>query len=167
VTTPPEPTQPAGPPGDETALGDAGKRALHAEREARRDAETARKTAEERAAAIASRLLAAEVRAAAAGKLADPGDAPRLLDLAQFTPGEDGSYDTGAITAAIDQLVTGKPYLAAGARGVFQGSGDGGPRGEPGGGGQLTRNDLRGMTPQQVNQARRAGKLDHLLKGER
>jgi len=58
------------------------------------------------------RLLRAEVRAIAADKLSDPSDAVRLLDLSEFTPGEDGSFDAKQITGAIDALVEAKPYLA-------------------------------------------------------
>jgi hypothetical protein len=61
------------------------------------------------------RLLRAEVRAIAATKLSDPGDAVQLLDLDDFEPAEDGSYDPKAIGAAIDKLVEEKPYLARGA----------------------------------------------------
>jgi hypothetical protein len=170
TTTPPEPAPAPGPAAatpdaGDAALGDAGKRALDEERRARKDAETARKTAEEHAARVAHRLLHAELRAAAAGKLADPGDAARLLDLSRFTQAADGSYDTGAIGAAIDQLLTHKPYLAAGQRTPFQGGGDGGPRGEPGAR-QITREDLKGMSQAQIAAARREGRLDHLLRGQ-
>lgn len=73
------------------------------------------------------RILEAEVIRAAAGKLADPADAVRLLDLE--VP-DDGEVDTEAIEAAIAELVDQKPYLAATVR---QGSGGGGarPAGEP------------------------------------
>lgn len=94
------------------------------------------------------RLLKAEVRAAAAQKLADPADAVRLLDLASFTVGDDGEIDGAAITAAVEQLVTDKPYLAAQPSG-FQGSGGNGPRGaRPGTGPTL---------PQLIAEAERSG----------
>lgn len=94
------------------------------------------------------RLLKAEVRAAAAQKLADPADAVRLLDLASFAVGDDGEIDGAAIAAAVDQLVTDKPYLAAKPTG-FQGSGGGGPRGgRPGTGPTL---------PQLIAEAERSG----------
>lgn len=69
------------------------------------------------------RLLHAEVRAAAAGVLADPDDAVHLLDLDQFDPDE---IDRKAITAALDQLVKAKPYLSPT---PGNGSGEGGARG--------------------------------------
>jgi hypothetical protein len=60
----------------------------------------------------ASRIIRTEVKAAAAGKLADPEDATRFIDLAQFKLGNDGEVDTKAIAKAVDELVKEKPYLA-------------------------------------------------------
>ncbi|OZF23960.1 hypothetical protein CH296_28375 [Rhodococcus sp. 14-2496-1d] len=60
-----------------------------------------------------SRILRSEVRAAAAGKLADPADAVKFLDLDQFDVGEDGDVDQDEIEDAIEDLVKRKPYLAA------------------------------------------------------
>lgn len=59
------------------------------------------------------RLLKAEVRAAAGGKLADPEDAVRLLDLGDFSVGDDGDVDRTPIDKAITDLLETKPYLAA------------------------------------------------------
>ncbi|WAL73105.1 hypothetical protein OU787_17290 [Kitasatospora sp. YST-16] len=56
-------------------------------------------------------LVRAEVRAAASGRLADPADALALLDLEKLTP-EKGEPDPAAIKAALDELLTAKPYLA-------------------------------------------------------
>lgn len=67
----------------------------------------------EATAAANARILKAEVRAAAAGKLADPADALTMLDLTRFEVGEDGEVDTEEITEAITDLLTRKPYLAA------------------------------------------------------
>jgi hypothetical protein len=84
------------------------------------------------------RLLRAEVRAIAAQKLADPSDAVRLLDLDDFEPAADGSYDPKAIAAAIDKLVDDKPYLVRSATSgpprVPQGTRGtpGAPAGDPG-----------------------------------
>jgi hypothetical protein len=123
-------------------LGDAGRKAIAEERSARRAAEKAARDAQselerirsesmsstEKAIAEAKaqgrkealstandRLVKAEVRAHAAGKLADPGDAAALLgDLSGFV-GDDGEPDSRAIAKAIDDLLEAKPYLAAGA----------------------------------------------------
>jgi hypothetical protein len=64
-------------------------------------------------AAANQRILRAEVRAAAAGKLADPADAQKFIDLEQFEVDEDGELDQGEIAKAIADLVKSKPYLAA------------------------------------------------------
>lgn len=123
-------------------LGDAGKKALDAERAERKKAErrakdldaelaklreasmseqekaveAARREAREEAfKSVNQRLVAAEVRAAAGGRLADPEDAVRFLDLDQFPISDGGDVDTRAIISAVDGLVKQKPYLAAGA----------------------------------------------------
>lgn len=63
------------------------------------------------------RLIRAEVIAAAAGKVADPGDAYAILTankaLAGLEVDGEGNVDTDAIAAAIDDLVKTKPHLAA------------------------------------------------------
>jgi hypothetical protein len=136
-------------------LGDAGKRALEAERKARRNAERAAKAAQaeleaareaslsetERAIAQAardartaaytefnSRLVKAEARAIATGRLADPSDVAAFIDLSTIEVDEDGTVDTKAISKAIDDLIKTKPYLAAQRVG---GDVDGGARGKP------------------------------------
>lgn len=78
------------------------------------DAEEKARIIEERVTAAANqKILRAEVRAAAAGKLADPSDAHKFLDLGQFEVGEDGDVDQDEIADAIDDLLKDKPYLAA------------------------------------------------------
>lgn len=115
-------------------LGDKGKQALDrmkarlkAERAARLalearlnetsaadDAERIQREADAKAAAKANaRILSAEVRAAAAGKLSDPSDALTFIDLTQFDVDDDGSVDQDEIAEAIADLVRRKPYLAA------------------------------------------------------
>jgi membrane protein involved in colicin uptake len=121
-------------------LNDGGKKALDAERKARRAAERAAKAAqaeieklkeaqlseaeravaearrEARAEALAevnARVLRAEIKAVATGKLTDPADALTFLDPSEFDVSEDGEVDTKSISKAIDDLVKSKPYLAA------------------------------------------------------
>ncbi len=147
-------------------LGDAGKVALERERRARREAEqraqafedelkTLRQkgmTENERAIAKAReegiraerevsnrRLITAEIRAAAAGKLRDPSDALAHIDPGYFRVGDDGEVDRKEIDAALKQLLEDKPYLAAGNGTSTRGSADGGAR-PPGSG--PTINDL-------------------------
>lgn len=145
--TPPEPDATSDPDHADEApaeLGDPGKAALSAERKARAAAEreakalkarldeleTANLSEVDRAikeardaatrdamSAVNDRILRAEVKAMAGGKLADPSDAVNLIDLSQFPVDDDGNVDTKAIASAIDELVKAKPYLApAGAR---------------------------------------------------
>lgn len=138
-------------PKPDEPLGDAGKRALEAERESRKEAEARAKAAEkalrdastEREKAIAEakaearreileeangRLLRAEIKAAATGKLANPDRAVQLLDLAEFKVADDGTVDTKAIATAIDKLLETDPYLKAS---TVTGSADGGRQGDP------------------------------------
>jgi hypothetical protein len=75
------------------------------------------------------RILRAEVRAAAAGKLADPADALTMLDLTKFEVGDNGEVDPGELADAIGELVSRKPYLAANATTTTFGKSDGGVRG--------------------------------------
>lgn len=115
------------------ALGDAGKQALDrmkaklkAERERRIAAEAkaaaatgddddkARREMESAALAKANaRIVRAEVRAAAATRLADPADALNFLDLDAFEVDDDGDVDQDEIAEAIADLLARKPYLAA------------------------------------------------------
>lgn len=76
-----------------------------------------------------TRVLRAEVTAAAAGKLSDPADAVKFLDLSEFEIDDDGEVDTQAIAEAIDALVAAKPYLAATAKGIGTGGGGARPQG--------------------------------------
>lgn len=73
-----------------------------------------------------ARIVKAEVRAIAAGKI-DPNLAIKLLDLDQFEVGDDGEVDEKAITKAIGDLLKQHPALAA--NGIGKGSADGGARG--------------------------------------
>lgn len=123
------------------------------------DVDAIRRDAEKAAAAKANeRLLRAEVKAAAAGKLSDPQDALRFLDLGAFEVDDDGSVDTEEIAGAIEDLLKNKPYLSAQGGRRFQGSADGGAK-KNSGPGQLTR--------EQVQDLYRAGKADEVVKAKR
>ena len=127
--------------------------------------EIRRAAAAEATSAATRRIVGAEIRAAAARVLADPADALRFLDVSAIGVDADGTPDTKAITDALDALVTAKPYLAATAQRRFAGSADGGPRNGPADTPQLTRADLRRMTPEQIVEAQAKGQLDDLRKG--
>ena len=157
-------------PGAES-LGDAGKQALDrmkakwkAERDRANAAESrlsSQPSTDDALAKINARMVRAEVKAAAKGKLSDPADAFRFLDLKQFDVDENGDVSEDVIAAAIDDLLTKKPYLGA-QRARAEGSGEGGARtgqGLP----QLTRADLARMTPQQIMAAKEKGQLKNLL----
>ena len=174
------------------ALGDAGKKALDAMKAERNAAkaeakavadelaalkaaaegkqvefEAEKKAREVEAGALAKaneRILKAEVRAAAAAKLADPADALRFLDLSVFEVGTDGDVDGAAVAAAIDDLIKNKPYLAAQGK-RFEGGADGGARNESAPA-QLTRADLARMSPEQIDAAMREGRTADLQSGK-
>jgi len=141
ATPPPAPAEPpATSAAGDVELGEGGKKALEAERKARREAEaratrldselekarTAQLGEQERAVEEARQagraeargeanevLLRAEATAKAAGKLRDPSDAPAMLgNLDRFLDAA-GNIDGDAMVAALDELVTAKPYLAA------------------------------------------------------
>lgn len=137
------------PEGDKP-LGPAGEKALQAEKEKRRRAaqelrdaraeierlrnggdEAAQKAAEVEKTAIAkanTKILRAEVKAAAAGKLANPALAVKLLDLSKFEVDDNGDVDAAEIADAIGDLLRDEPYLAAEAPKRFQGGADQGAR---------------------------------------
>lgn len=115
-------------------LGDAGKQALARMKEKVKAANARARAAEARAAEAGdkdetdrvrreaetaatakanARILKAEIRAAAAGKLADPTDALAFLSTNDFEVDDDGDVDADEIAAAIDDLVRRKPHLAA------------------------------------------------------
>jgi hypothetical protein len=109
------------------------------------------------------RVLRSEVKAAATGRLADPADAYKFLDLTQFEVDSDGAVDADEIADAIDDLVKSKPYLAAQGGKRFQGSADGGTRKEAAGPIQLSRADMARMSPEQIAEADERGQFDEAL----
>ncbi len=175
-------------------LGDAGKKALDAqkarwkqERDRRKQleqelaAERAKKAtsdddqptpeqireqarAEARAEALRERALD-RLEAKAARLLADPEDARRFLgnQIDDFIDGD--KVDNTAIVEAIEELIKNKPYLAAATAPRFQGTGDGGARKGSGGVKQLTEQDVKKMTPEQIDEAHRKGQLRDYLGG--
>lgn len=153
VDDPSEGDDAAGSEGEDQ-LGDAGKQALDrmkatvkAERAKRRAAEKALAEAskppagdgpdpdalkaEGRKQALAeanARIVRAEIKAAAAGKLADPTDAVAFIDASEIDVDDDGNVDEDAIADAIADLLKKKPHLAVQDGKRFKGSADGGAR---------------------------------------
>lgn len=110
-----------------------------------------------------ARIIRAEIRAVAAGKLADPKDALIHLDVSTFDVDEDGEVDSDEIAEAIDELLKNKPYLAAATAKRFQGTGDGGAARKSGKPKQLTESDLKTMTAEQIVKAQADGRFADLL----
>ncbi|MEI3845326.1 MULTISPECIES: hypothetical protein [unclassified Microbacterium] len=160
------------------------RKALQAERKAHRDAErrakaaeqaladkdrpaeeaaldAARREAREEAMSAANvRLVRAELKAAMAGKVTNPALALRLIDTTDIEVSADGDVDPESIDAAITALLDEAPELRT-AR--FQGGADQGTKGKGAKPTQLTQADLKNMTPEQINEARRSGRLNKLL----
>lgn len=174
-------------------LGDEGKKALNAmkerwrkERDRRKAVESERdqlkgaggdetdperiRTEADRAATAKAnqRIVRSEIRAAAAGKLANPRDALAFLDLAKFEVDEDGQVDEEEIADAIEDLLKERPYLGTAAKAPesrFQGTGDGGARKGRGGPKQFSEQEVQKMTPEQIDEAHRKGQLRDYLGG--
>jgi hypothetical protein len=108
------------------------------------------------------RIRRAEVKAAAKGVLADPQDAYKFIDLDSIEVSDDGDVDTTAIKAALDSLIESKPYLGAQGK-RFQGAADGGARTDATKPSQLTRDDMKRMSPEQITEAEAKGQFDDLL----
>jgi hypothetical protein len=171
--------------GDTDQLGDAGKKALDAMKakwRAARDelralkaqqdagkstddgdlaAAIAKAKAEAKAETLRDRVLD-RIEAKAARLFADPEDAVALLGRRadEFIDGD--RIDSDEITEALEGLLKKKPHLAATAQKRFAGSADGGARkgSKPD---QLTRDDLKKMTPAQIVKAQDEGRLNDLL----
>jgi hypothetical protein len=175
-----------GDTGDTDKLGDAGKKALDSmkskwqkERDARKaleakmaadskpddqqDPAEMRKQAqaEARAEVLKDRALD-KVEAKAAKLFADPEDARALLASRVDDFVDDGQVDVDAINEALTDLLSKKPHLAAATAKRFQGGADGGAR-KGSQVAQLTEQDIKRMTPQQIEKARLSGQLNHLL----
>ncbi|GAA1164200.1 Sec-independent protein translocase protein TatA [Kitasatospora gansuensis] len=145
---------------DDKDLGDAGKKAMRALRKEIRelkaqarqggqqstkkdgtddttDPQALREQAREEARAeVWTERVEAAAIAAAAGRLANPQLAARLLDLSDVPKNDKGRPDRDALAELIDELLDDEPYLAAksanstdGRR--FQGGADGGARKTP------------------------------------
>lgn len=132
------------------------------------DAEQIRRDADSAATKRANeRVLRSEIRAAAAGKLINPADALKHLDLSDFEVSDDGAVDEQQIADAIADLLKSSPYLAAATAGRFQGTGDGGSSGRKSSSGpkQVTKAEFQAMTHAERITARKEGRLRDYLSG--
>lgn len=125
--------------------------------------ETARREAREEAQKSANeRIARLEVKAALAGKVSNPALALRLIDISAIEVDGDGEIDADAIDAAIETLLADAPELAV-KQARFQGGADQGAKGKNAEPSQLTQSDLQKLSPEQINEARRSGRLNKLL----
>lgn len=117
----------------------------------------ARQEATEQATSAANkRIIRSEVKAAAAGKLANPALAVKLIDLEAIEVDDNGNVDEDAIAEAISDLLDENPYLAAQGGGSTKfDSARGKSRPKP----KLTKADLDKLTPEQVAKAYDEGRV--------
>ena len=108
------------------------------------------------------RILKSELRVAAKGKLADVSDAALYIDLDDFEVGDDGDVDADALSDAIDELIERKPHLAAERKPRFEGGADQGAQRKPAKPSQLSQQDLNSMSPAQIIEAAKLGRLDKI-----
>ena len=176
------------PEGEQTQEDPAAglKKALAAERKARKDAErkfrdlsveheaagkpadeqeldrVRREATTEATGKANTRIIRAEVKAAAVGKVKNPALALKLIDTSGIDVDDDGEVDSDALQAAIADLLTEYPELAADAA-RFQGGADQGAKGKTAKPSQVTQQELDSMSSAEVNTARREGRLKTLL----
>lgn len=145
------------------AAEDALKAATTPKPDDKPDADAIRKAAREEAMAetLAERALD-RVELRASKIFSDPDDARAMLAgrAAEFVDG--GKIDTDAIDEALQDLLKRKPHLGAKPESRFQGGADGGARkgSKPD---QLTRDDLKKMSPDQIVKAKSDGRLADLM----
>lgn len=164
------------------------KKALAAERKARRDAEKRAKAAETQLAdkdrapeeqaieaarreareeamtAANARIIRSEVKAAAAGKIKNPALALKLIDASEIEVGDDGEVDSDAIEDAIATLLEEYPELAADGR-KFTGGADQGAKGKSSKPSQMTQAEFDQIKGdfRAVKKAKDEGLLNELL----
>lgn len=108
------------------------------------------------------RIVRAEVKAAATGKVKNPALALKLIDTSEIEVDDDGEVDSDAVSAAVADLLELYPELAADGS-KFTGSADQGAKGKASKPSQLSKQDIESMSEREVNEARRAGRLNTIL----
>ncbi len=120
--------------------------------------EKAEKKAQEAIERANKRLIQAEIlRAATEHKALKPEHMHRLIDTENVTIGDDGLV-TG-VEDAVKSFLEVNPEYVGDSRAV--GPVDQGARGTTPS--QLTRDDLKSMSPEQINKARKEGRLDRVM----
>ena len=105
------------------------------------------------------RAIRDAAKAAAAGKWVKPEHATQLVDLTDLDP--DAEDFESEVTQRLDDYLAENPNLAVGDRQPVPGA-DQGARGGNGAS-QLTRDQLKNMTPDEITKAKAEGRLDKLL----
>jgi hypothetical protein len=124
-----------------------------ARREAREEAQTA----------FNQRLVQAELKAALAGKVNNPALALKVIDQSEIDVDANGEVDAQSVTDAIESALSQYPELKPVDSKKFGGTADQGTKGKATRPQQLTREDIKSLTPEQVVAAEAAGQLDNLL----
>lgn len=104
----------------------------------------------------ATTLAAAELRAAAAGAGVNLGNLP--IDVARFV-NDDGTVDSDGIAAMVTEFAAALPAPPPATRQPTPGV-QGADPSKPS---QLSRADLKSMTPEQIVEAKAAGRLNELI----
>ncbi|RGD62467.1 hypothetical protein DR950_36140 [Kitasatospora xanthocidica] len=121
--------------------------------------ETARQEGRRSAAAeFGTRVATAELKAAAAAAGARLPDAD-FLNLSRFV-GEDGTPNSEAISSFVDGLPKARK------KPEYRQDLGLGPQGGGAGAGQVTRDQLKRMTRQEISKARSEGRLDAIMRGQ-
>lgn len=145
----------------------AGRTADLAKKDDQPDLAKLREQAKAEAAAEVLRDRALDKIETKAAKLfADPEDARALLAASVDDFIDGGKLDVDAIEAALTELLAKKPHLAAQGGRRFEGSADGGARNGKTKPSQLSRDDMKRMSPREIVKARSEGRLDDLLSGK-
>lgn len=120
-----------------------------------------REAAAEATQAANIRVVRSEFRALAKERGLDPNTATKLADLSTVEVDDDGNVDGDALTAAIDAVIADHPSLVPSR---FEGTADQGNHVASGAPKQITSADqLKNMSAEEVNKARREGRLNKLL----
>ncbi len=130
------------------------ERAQEAQRQA--DERATRAEAERSQTRIETAVMLAAIKAGAA----DPDDVVKLLAKDAVTIGNDGQV-TG-VEDAVKALLEAKPHLVGKSSNTPTGDGDGGGRGKSSPA-QLSRDDLKTMSPDAIVKAKAEGRLNDLL----
>jgi hypothetical protein len=128
----------------------------NARREARQEAQTA----------FNQRLVQAELKAALAGKVNDPALALKVIETSEIDIDANGEVVPQSVTDAIEAAIAKYPVLRPVDQKKFAGTADQGAKGKASQPQQLTREQLKSLTPEQIVAAEANGQLASLLGGK-